>query len=92
MFSDQLTGKPHFGPEYVPYFYASGLVVSCWGRVLPPKVTNDPALTRVLKASSRPEGLYAQVRIAHCSEITKKKGAFIRDAQKPIENQTTRNV
>jgi hypothetical protein len=28
MFPDQLTGKPHFGPEYVPYFYASGLVVS----------------------------------------------------------------
>ena len=28
MFPNQLTGKPHFGPEYVPYFYASGRFVS----------------------------------------------------------------
>ena len=28
MFPDQLTGKPPFGPEYIPYFYASGRFVS----------------------------------------------------------------
>ena len=25
---NQITGKPHFGPEYVPYFYASGRFVA----------------------------------------------------------------
>jgi hypothetical protein len=28
MYSNQITGKPHFGPEYVPYFYASGRFLS----------------------------------------------------------------
>jgi len=28
MYPNQITGKPHFGPEYVPYFYASGRFLS----------------------------------------------------------------
>jgi hypothetical protein len=28
MYPNQNTGKPHFGPEYVPYFYASGRFLS----------------------------------------------------------------
>jgi hypothetical protein len=28
MFPDLFTGKPHLGPEYIPYFYASGRFVS----------------------------------------------------------------
>jgi hypothetical protein len=28
MYPNQITGKPHFGPEYVPYFYASGRFIS----------------------------------------------------------------
>lgn len=28
MYPNQTIGKPHFGPEYVPYFYASGRFIS----------------------------------------------------------------
>jgi hypothetical protein len=28
MYPNQITGKPHFGPDYVPYFYASGRFLS----------------------------------------------------------------
>jgi hypothetical protein len=28
MYQNQTIGKPHFGPEYVPYFYASGRFLS----------------------------------------------------------------
>ena len=28
MYQNQTIGKPHFGPEYVPYFYASGRFVA----------------------------------------------------------------
>jgi hypothetical protein len=28
MYPNQITGRPHFGPEYVPYFYASGRFIS----------------------------------------------------------------
>ena len=28
MYRNQTIGKPHFGPEYVPYFYASGRFIS----------------------------------------------------------------
>jgi len=28
MYPNQIIGKPHFGPEYVPYFYASGRFIS----------------------------------------------------------------
>jgi len=28
MYPNQFTGRPHFGPEYVPYFYASGRFIS----------------------------------------------------------------
>ena len=28
MYPNQIIGKPHFGPQYVPYFYASGRFIS----------------------------------------------------------------
>ena len=61
---------------------ARGLVVDCFGRVLPPKITNDPALSRAVRSSSTPEGLSAIVTVMHCSDVSKKRGAFIKNAQK----------